>query len=374
MEYILTFNDKEYTRTVKHFNFVAAILLSIVYLSGLIPPSKGFNLWITSFVIPIALVINHVLLIISLLLKKRSTFYYLLSLLIGIPYLTSTIGIKHLLPKKNMNGQPLSILNYNIGSYKMRPYHYKNRDSARIALKNWILESEGDIKCIQEFANIPWSKEFNLFDQLDKRGQHYYFSTDAPAEQNGRFKNGTLIISRYPIIKSGDVLSSTNGFNRIAYADIKVDGDTIRIVNVHLESMGLTETNPRSATNFITLKSQLHTILRKLKVGVFERSRQIRQLSDFIDRSPHPVVCAGDFNDLPYSYNYLRMKKHMKNSFEESGKGFGFTYNGGTLKVLRIDNQFYTSGFRAVGFETIDSVKFSDHFPLRAQYLIEGAN
>ena len=90
-----------------------------------------------------------------------------------------------------------------------------------------------------------------------------------------------------------------------------------------------------------TVKSQLHTILRKLKVGVFERSRQVRQLSDFIERSPHPVVCAGDFNDLPYSYNYRHMKKHMKNSFEESGKGFGFTYNGGTLKMLRIDNQFY---------------------------------
>jgi endonuclease/exonuclease/phosphatase family metal-dependent hydrolase len=359
---------------VKHFNLVVAILLSIVYLSGLIPPSKGFNLWITSFVIPVALIINHILLIISLVLRKKSTLYYFLSLLIGIPYLTGTIGIKHLLPKKDMNGQALSVLNYNIGTYKMRPHYYKNKDSARIALKNWILESESDIKCIQEFANVPWSKEFNVIDQLGKRGQYFYFSTDAPAEQNGRFKNGTLIISKFPIIRSGDVLSSTNGFNRIAYADIKVDVDTIRIVNVHLESMGLTDTDPRSARSLNTLKSQLHTILRKLKIGVFERSRQIRQLSDFIDRSPHPVVCAGDFNDLPYSYNYRRMKKHMKNSFEESGKGFGFTYNGGTLKALRIDNQFYTSGFRAEVYETLDSVKFSDHFPLRVQYLIEEAN
>ena len=361
-------------RTVKYFNLVVAILLSIVYLSGLIPPSKGFNLWITSFVIPVALVINHVLLIVSLLLRKKYTFFYFASLLIGIPYLTGTIGIKHLLPKKNINGQTLSVLNYNIGSYSMRPYYYKNRDSARMVLKNWILESESDIKCLQEFANVPWSKEFNLLDQLDKTGQYYYFSVDAPVEQNDRFKKGTLIISKYPIIKSGDVLSSTNGFNRIAYADIKVDEDTIRIVNVHLESMGLNYSNPRSTTDLNTVKSQLHTILSKLKVGVFERSKQIRQLSDFIEQSPHPVVCAGDFNDLPYSYNYRQMKKHMKNSFEESGKGFGFTYNGGTLKMLRIDNQFYTSGFRAEEFETLDNVKFSDHFPLRVQYLIEGVD
>ena len=273
-----------------------------------------------------------------------------------------------------MSGQTLSVLNYNIGSYKMRPYYYEDRDSARMALKNWILESESDIKCIQEFANVPWSKEFNLIDQLNKRGQHYYFSTDGPAEKNDRFKHGTLIISKYPIIKSGDVLSSTNGFNRIAYADINVEGDTIRIVNVHLESMGLSDTDPRNARSFNTLKSQLHTILRKLKVGVFERSKQIRQLSDFIEQSPYPVVCAGDFNDLPYSYNYRQMKRHMKNSFEESGKGFGFTYNGGTLKALRIDNQFYTSGFRAEEFETLDSIELSDHFPIRAEYLIEEVN
>jgi len=252
----------------------------------------------------------------------------------------------------------------------MRTHSYKNRDSARIALRDWILESESDIKCLQEFTNAPWSKEFNLIALLDENGKHYYFSTNAGAERNG----GTLIISKYPIIKSGDVLSSTNGFNRIAYADIKVNSDTIRIVNVHLESMGLTYSNPRSATDLNTLKSQSYTVLRKLKVGVFERSRQIRQLSDFIDKSPHPVICAGDFNDLPYSNNYRQMKKHMKNSFEEKGKGFGFTYNGSTLRWLRIDNQFYTSGFQSVEFETLDSIKFSDHFPLRVQYLIEEAH
>jgi endonuclease/exonuclease/phosphatase (EEP) superfamily protein YafD len=65
------------------------------------------------------------------------------------------------------------------------------------------------------------------------------------------------------------------------------------------------------------------------------------------------------------------MKKGMKNAFEESGKGFGFTYNGATLKLLRIDNQFYSSGLRAVELETLDSVILSDHFPVRGEYLIE---
>ncbi|HEX6892967.1 MAG TPA: endonuclease/exonuclease/phosphatase family protein [Chryseolinea sp.] len=355
----------------KYFHIAVAIFLSIIYLSGLVPPTRVFNLWITSFVIPVALLINHVLLIIFLVLRKRSAVFYLGSLLIGIPYLTSTIGVKHLLPKRDMDGQTLSVMNYNMGVYSTHPYRYTNRDSARLALKNWILNSESDIKCIQEFANIPWSKEFNLIDRLEAGGLHYYFSTDDKDSKRDHFKNGTLIISKYPIIESGDVLSSRNGFNRIAYADIKVKEDTIRVVNVHLQSMGLGENNPRHTRDLNTLKNQVYTILRKLRTGVFERSRQVRQLSDFIERSPYPVICAGDFNDLPYSYNYRHLRNRMKNSFEESGKGFGFTYSGGTLKLLRIDNQFYSSGLHSVGFETLDNIKLSDHFPLRGEYVIQ---
>ena len=358
-------------RAVTYIHLAAAVVLAIIYLSGLVPPTRRFNLWITSFMIPVALVANHLLLIALLLLRRRAAFFYFAALIIGVPYLTSTLGVKHLLPKSELKGNLLSVSNYNIGTYTMHPYQYKNRDSARLALRDWILTSESDIKCIQEFANVPWSKEFNMLEQMEKKGLSYYFSTDDRDSQKKRFKYGTLIISRYPMIASGDVLSSKNGFNRISYADIKVLEDTVRIINVHLESMGLSENNPRYTRDIHTLKSQIYTILRKLKVGVFERSNQVRQLSDFVEQSPHPVICVGDFNDLPYSFNYRHLKQGMKNSFEESGKGFGFTYNGGTLKVLRIDNQFYSSGVRSISFETLDNVKLSDHFPIRGEYEIQ---
>lgn len=355
---------------VKYFNIIVSIILSIIYVSGHIPPSQGFNLWITSFVIPVALVVNHVLLIVFLLFRKKSGLFYLAALLIGIPYLTSTIGIKHLLKIRNDETEKLSLLSYNMGFYLMQPYGDNNRDSARLALKNWILNFDADIKCIQEFANIPTSKEFNVLDQLKKRGLYFALSSDDP-DHHRHWRVGTIIISKYPILKHGDILVSENRFNRIAYADLKVNADTIRIVNLHLESMGIRIANPADMTDPEIAKSQAYTILRKLKVGVFERSKQIRELSEFIEQSPYRVICVGDFNDIPYSYNYRRMKKRMKNAFEESGKGFGFTYNGGTLKTLRIDNQFYSSGVRSIGFETLNTIDFSDHFPLRGEYLIE---
>lgn len=355
---------------MKYFNFIVAILLSLLYTSGKIPPTEKYNLWITSFIIPVALAINHVLLVISLFLRKKSGFYYFIALLIGSPYLFSTIGIKHLLNRSHSASHTFSVINYNIGSFHMRPHTYNNTDSARIALKNWLLNGDADIRCYQEFTNFPWSKEFNVIEQLDRNGSYYYFSKEDETPHSNYSRTGTLIISRFPIVSSGDLLASKNGFNRIAYADLKIGQDTVRVINVHLESMGLGYLHPRYAHDLGTAKANTMTILSKLKVGVFERSKQIKALAAFVDASPYPTLCVGDFNDLPYSYSYQYLKKRMKNTFEESGSGLGFTYRGGTLRVLRIDNQFFAPPIRSVGFETMHQIKFSDHFPLRGEYQI----
>jgi endonuclease/exonuclease/phosphatase family metal-dependent hydrolase len=354
---------------VRYFNFFVAIILSLLYASGKIPPSEKFNLWITSFVIPAALVANLILLLISLALLKKSTIYYVIALLIGSPYLISTVGLKSLAEAEQKTDSSFKILSYNVGGYQMRPFVNNNSDSIRVALKEWMLNSSAEIKCFQEFKNFPRSKDFNVIKQLEERGEHFYFSMENETPYSNYSRTGILIISKFPILATGDLLSSENGFNRIAYADLLVGQDTLRIINVHLESMGLTGVEHR-AKNLQAVKATTLIILSKLKIGVFERSKQIRLLADFIDHSPYPTICVGDFNDLPYSYSYQFIKKRMKNSFEEAGHGFGFTYNGRTLGGLRIDNQFFTAPIRVLGFKTLSQIEFSDHFPILADYEI----
>ncbi len=356
---------------VKYFNFIAAILISLLYASGKIPPSEKYNLWILSFTIPFALTANILLLFVSLSLRKKSTIYYVVALVIGSPYLVGTIGFKNLFRKDRPSGFSFTAINYNLGGYQVGPYAHKDKESAKIALKNWLLYADADIKCYQEFVDLDWSKEFNVITQLKKNGSHYYFSTETDASHTNYSKEGTLIISKFPIVSSGEVLTSENVFNRITYADIIINQDTIRIINVHLESMGLTNLG-HFAKNLRSLKTIAMIILSKLKKGVLVRSQQIKQLATFIDSTPYPVLCMGDFNDLPYSYTYQHLKARMKNSFEESGSGFGFTYEGTRLAGLRIDNQFYTSSVRSIGFETLDSIKYSDHFPLWGEYRLAG--
>ena len=357
---------------MKYFNFIVAIVLSLLYVTGKIPPTEKYNLWITSFIIPAALIINMALLILSAAMLKKSSVYYVIALFIGIPYLTSTVGLKAIARQLPPANATFSVLSFNMGGFHMRPFYYENTDSARLALKDWMLDSTADIKCFQEFKNFPWSQDFNVVRQLEERGEYFYFSKEKETSYSEYSRTGILIISRFPIVAAGDVLASENGFNRIAYADLLFEQDTIRIINVHLESMGLTNLDPRKKS-LQAVKATTLTILSKLKTGVFERSKQIKQLAEFVDQSPYPVICVGDFNDLPYSYSYQFMKKRMKNSFEEAGHGFGFTYNGRTLAGLRIDNQFYTEPIEASMFETLYDVEFSDHFPLLAKYQLDGS-
>ncbi len=355
---------------MKYFNFIVAFVFSLIYTTGKIPPSERFNLWVMSFIIPVALAANLVLLLISVSLRKKSSLYYILALLIGSPYLISTFGVNYFSKHKETSSPSFSVLNHNIGGFNGPNKNSFSDREKRAFLRDWILDSLTDVRCFQEFANYPWNEELSIIKQLDQQGTNYYFSQEEDTDHADYSKAGTLIVSRFPIIASGDIMASDNGFNRLSYADVKINDNVIRIINVHLESMGLRNYDPRKANDIGGLKARARTIFHKLKMGVFERSVQIKQLSDFIADSPYPVICVGDFNELPYSYSYQFMKRRLKNAFEESGKGLGFTYNGGTLKVLRIDNQFYSAPVESVKFQTLYNVDFSDHFPIRVEYQV----
>lgn len=353
---------------MKYFNFIAAVLLSLLYASGNIPPSEHFNLWATGFIIPVGLVINLLLLLIFLILRRKSSLYYLVALFIGSPYLLSTLGLKYLLKGDPSPAKTFSVMSYNLGGFNA--YTAKDgENSGRKKYTDWLMNTDVDIQCYQEFETLPWSEDFNIINRLKKKKVYYYFSREGETSHSGYGIAGILIVSRFPIIDSGDIFASNNGFNRAAFADILVQKDTIRVINVHMESMGLGLV-PRNLSNPEAAKSSAMTILRKLKVGTFERSEQNKKLVAFIDASKYPVICVGDFNDLPYTYSYKLLKRRMKNSFEESGKGFGFTYGGRILRMLRIDNQFYTSPVSSTGFETLYNVTFSDHFPIQGEYQI----
>ena len=83
---------------------------------------------------------------------------------------------------------------------------------------------------------------------------------------------------------------------------------------------------------------------------------------------PYKIIVCGDLNDTPYSYTYEQISEILLNSFEEKGRGFGFTYNG-KLSMLRIDNIFADSELSIKSFKTLNTISYSDHYPLAAKFV-----
>lgn len=107
----------------------------------------------------------------------------------------------------------------------------------------------------------------------------------------------------------------------------------------------------------------------RLKRGFTTHSRQINIVDSCVRNSPYPVIVCGDFNSMPYSYVYQKMRHNLSNAFEDAGNGFGFSYRDPKLFFLRIDNQFYSdSRLHVFDYQTHRDIELSDHFPITATY------
>jgi len=111
---------------------------------------------------------------------------------------------------------------------------------------------------------------------------------------------------------------------------------------------------------------EVKSIFASLKKGFIRRALQAQVVKDNIDRSPFPVIVAGDFNDTPVSYAYRKIRKGLNDSFVNSGYGAGFTYRG-NYPPNRIDYILYDKALNNSYFEIL-RIKYSDHYPIIAYF------
>lgn len=101
------------------------------------------------------------------------------------------------------------------------------------------------------------------------------------------------------------VLFDVDKLNNIRFADIDIKGDTVRVYNVHLQSTGM---NTNGSGTMIDLEDNMKPNLRKFVISYARRVQQMQVLERHVQESPYPVILVGDFNDIPYSYNYFQVK------------------------------------------------------------------
>ena len=233
-----------------------------------------------------------------------------------------------------------------------------------LELINLIINDSSSIKCIQEYISYKSIQEFDVVTQIVAKG---YEKSTYLFEDSETIQRGLAIFSRYPIINQGTILFNPKTKNNCIYIDIKILDDTIRVYNLHLSSMSIPEISNKHQINYI---DYIKSVVVKLKNGAIKHSNEINSLIKHTNECPYPFIICGDFNETPYSYNYLKLRKHYTNAFEKAGSGFGFSFNG-RLFFLRIDHQFFSDEIRVLKYRLDHSIRKSGHFPTRGIYYIK---
>jgi len=357
-------------RTFRFINSLVLVVSVSAYLSVLVSPEYFWLSGFISMLIPFCIIINVFFVFLWWWRKRWYALYSLFVLIIGFPFWQASISLGGIW-KENIDTtkNSLSVLSYNVREFDV----YQQRDNKYSITKNtigWIKNDTSDIKCIQDFYNAESAEIFNTREQLSAQESDtpYYFHVRYTSANHRKGQFGIAIFSKHPFINKGEVPFRIRTDNGAIFADVVKGKDTIRIYNIHLESMSINQNELQPIDN---PEETFWYAGKRLKKGSSMRAGQVQTITEHIKTSPYPVVLCGDLNDLPYSYTYFKLRGSLDNSFESKGLGTEFTFNG-KLFFLRIDNQFYDDDkLDCIYFNTHREISFSDHYPIRAVYEIE---
>ncbi|AWW29656.1 endonuclease [Echinicola strongylocentroti] len=332
-------------------------LVSVLLFFGVnISPKQLAYAGLVPVLIPLFLLLNFALLIILLLLKRKLFVLPIAAILIGWRFIGVTVQWNN-----TSSEDGLSIMSYNAHVFNYEKY--KARDpKVTPNIYNWIREQDTDIIGLQEFYQDFTTPARNAIKLIGRDGE-YHYATQSVEERKGKRFFGLAIFSKFPIINEGKLFDNrkTNG---AMFVDLKVHEDTIRVYNVHLESMSIPA---EQLDNIDGIKENYQKTWRRLNRGIVNRASQVDFLAEHVKNSPYPAILMGDFNDVPYSYTYFTIRSILENAFETAGRGFGFSFNR-VLFFLRIDNIFYDEALTPLRFNTLREVDYSDHYPIKAVF------
>jgi Metal-dependent hydrolase len=272
------------------------------------------------------------------------------------------IGSKNVSEKE---GIKIKIESYNVGMFHASQKKL-DRNECRQNIINHILEENPDIACLQEFSVESFKQADTLLKTIYPYRFYHLFKV-----RNNRFF-GNITFSKFPIFDTGKI-SFKESTNLSIYTDINHFGRKIRVYNNHLESYNISFTSlvkrfGNKDINSEKIKNDIKDVHEKMLGTFIKRSDQVNLILDNIKRSNHPAIICGDFNDTPMSYTYHMLSIGRKDTFKESGKGFGSTFYH-LWPLLRIDYILYPKEYESINHK-INRQEFSDHYPISAEIII----
>lgn len=346
-------------------NHLAAIALLLSYLAPVVSPERFWIIAFFGLAYPMLVIINILFIIYWAIQLKKRTFYSLLVILAGWTQLNSFFQISF---KNSGNSKKLlKVMSYNVKVFDL--YNWTHNKETRDKIFSLINDEGCDVLCFQEFFSRD-SSEYNNLDSLIAFQKAKYVHVEYTTTVKRIHHWGIATFSRYPIVSKGKVDFGYISNNICIYTDIKAGNDTIRIYNMHLQSIAFGADDYRYMEDLEKNKEtedieHSKSIGKRLKRAFIKRARQADLIHESISKSPYPVIVCGDFNDTPASYTYSTISEGLKDAFIEAGNGFGKSYTG-KFPSFRIDYILHGRQFHASDFRTIHE-ELSDHYPVVAR-------
>ena len=361
-----------FRRATKTVLITINVIISILFLTACLTPYLNpTNWWVIGFAglgVPYLVLVLIFFMIFWLMMKPWIALLPLLTLAIGWQQLTVMFAWH---PgsgfSKKRHDNILRIVDWNVQSFNGLSKSKEVKKMIRNDLAASILNQHPDVICLQEFNNAVTADNISLF---SKTYRYHFFSKDYQ-RANGSYQSGCIIFSKFPIIDSGKVNYPVA--ESLIYADIVKGGDTIRVYTTHLQSFKFKKEDYNDIEKIRDQEDEDLTasksIFRKMKLAFSRRGIQANMVREETDKSPYPSVICGDFNDVPNSFAYFRIKGERQDAFLEKGFAMGRTFTD-LAPTLRIDYILPTRQFTIKQFDMVDE-GLSDHIMLVSDILLQ---
>ena len=259
----------------------------------------------------------------------------------------------------------LCAADYKLISYNVCQYggNYKYEFGFETVYK-YLKEQDADIVCLQEDVDSWRRFVFQWYEKI------YPYNDTTIFSKRPTSMNGVGIHSKFPILKKERIPYESAGNGSVAYY-LKIEDDTVIVINNHLEGTHLSTEDRSKYTQIIkgkmekdTARIETYHLLEKLGKNAAKRAPEAEAVHEYIEaHRQYPLIVCGDFNDNPISYSRRTIAQGLTDCFKETGRGIGLSYNQKGFFV-RIDHLFCSEHFEPYNCEIDDEMDASDHYPM----------
>ena len=328
------------------FNILLTVLTIVGYVLPFLAPKTFPILSVLTLFLPMMLIINVLYFIYWAIQFKRQVLLPGVVLLMGIPFINKFYKFSG---EDYVTGNnDLTIMSYNVRLFNK--FEWSDKRTVPVEISDFVKSKQPDILCIQEFSNAA---DFD----------YSYFPYKYILSKGNKIKTGHAIFSKFKIINSGEIVFP-NSNNNVIFADLKRQKDTIRVYNMHLQSIKITpDVNELNDDIKGIDQTKSERMLKRMSTAFKVQQQQAEIVMEHRNKCTFPIIICGDMNNSAFSYVYRIVRGDLQDSFEEAGSGFGKSYDF-TYYPARIDYIFVDKRFAVKHFNNFPEVVDSDHFPI----------